>query len=134
VDERRAHTRLLACIPAYLESKRDEQDLALIRDVSVSGARLLTRTKLPTGVPIHLELYMGAEGAAPKLASGRVVRADRRAIAVSDVWSWEVGVEFDEPIAGYEREIEEISRHQEALGILKPSSRPPPPPSPGRDQ
>src|ERR1051325_2586120 len=74
VDERRAHTRLLACIPAYLESKRDEQDLALIRDVSVSGARLLTRTKLPAGVPIHLALYMGAEGTAPKLANGRVVR------------------------------------------------------------
>jgi hypothetical protein len=127
VDDRRAHTRLLACIPAYLESKRDAQDLALIRDVSVSGARLLTRTSLAAGATVHLELYMGAEGSSPKLASGRVVRADRRAKSVSDVWSWEIGVEFDAPIHGYEHEIEQLSRHQEELGIVKPSSRPPPP-------
>jgi hypothetical protein len=122
VEERRTHSRLLACIPAYLESTRDPQDLALIRDVSVRGARLFTRTSLPNGMPVHLQLYIGGEAEAPKHANGHVVRADRRDVALSDVWSWEVGVEFDSPIEGYEHEIEELSKRQEEIGILKPKS------------
>jgi hypothetical protein len=122
VDERRTHSRRLACIPAYLESTRDPQDLALIRDVSVRGARLFTRTGLPNGMAVHLQLYLGGEAQPPKQATGHVVRADRRDIALSDVWSWEVGVEFDAPIEGYEDEIEALSRRQEEIGILKPKS------------
>jgi hypothetical protein len=120
VNERRTHARLLACIPAYLESTREAHDLALIRDVSVRGARLFTRTRLPPGEPVHLELYISGEGSPPRLASGKVVRSDRRDIAVSDVWSWEVGVEFDAPIEGYEADIEQLSRYQESIGVVKP--------------
>ena len=122
MEERRTHARMLACIPAYLESTRDPQDLALIRDVSVRGARLFTRTSLPNGMAVHLQLYIGGEAEAPKQARGHVVRADRRDVALSDVWSWEVGVEFDSPIEGYEHEIEELSKRQEEIGILKPKS------------
>jgi len=83
---------------------------------------------------VTLELYLGGDTAPPKRAGGRVVRTDRRAPEVSDVWSWEVGVVFDAPIEGYEREIEEISRRQEALGIAKLRSSRPPPPSPQGEQ
>ena len=134
VDERRAHIRLLACIPAYLDSTRDTHDLALIRDVSLSGALLLTRTELEAGVAVTLELYLGGDAEPPKHATGRVVRVDRRPPEVSDVWSWEVGVVFDANIQGYEQELEEISRRQEALGIVKLRSSRPPPPSPQGEQ
>jgi hypothetical protein len=73
-------------------------------------------------MPVHLQLYIGGDAVAPKQASGHVVRADRRDIALSDVWSWEVGVEFDAPIEDYEDEIEALSRRQEEIGILKPKS------------
>jgi hypothetical protein len=36
-----------------------------------------------------------------------------------DVWQWEVGVKFDEPISEYADEIEELCRRQRAVGVLK---------------
>ena len=119
VENRRSASRLLACIPAYFESHRDSQDLALIRDVSVTGARLYTRIRLEVGQEVTLHLYLGKESEPPKHAAGRVVRADRRNPALSDVWPWEIGVEFATPIESYEKEIEELCRRQEAAGILK---------------
>src|SRR6185436_16916929 len=76
MDERRSFTRQLTCIPAYFESKADPQDLALIRDVSTSGARLLTRAKLELDESVTLHLYLGGEGDEPRKASGRIVRVD----------------------------------------------------------
>jgi len=122
VEERRVAARRIACIPAYLESSNDPQDLALIRDVSARGARLFTRAKLPHGLAVHLLLYVRGEGEAPVPANGRVVRADRRDIELSDVWPWEIGVEFDAPLEETDGEIEALSQRQQALGIIKPSS------------
>ncbi|HEX4473518.1 MAG TPA: PilZ domain-containing protein [Polyangiaceae bacterium] len=119
MDERRSHSRQLTCIPAFFESKRDAQDLALIRDASVSGARLFTRTRLELDEPVNLRLYLGRESDPPRQAIGRVVRAERRDPAQADVWSWEIGVEFSEAIDGYEREIAELCQRQEAAGILQ---------------
>jgi hypothetical protein len=120
VEERRVVARRIACIPAYLDSRKDVQELALIRDVSARGARLFTRTLLPNGLAVQLLLYIRGEEAPPTQAGGRVVRSDRRELELSDVWPWEVGVEFDEPLEASQAEIEELSRRQEAMGIIKP--------------
>jgi hypothetical protein len=125
VEERRTSSRLIACIPAYLDSIQDEHDLALIRDVSTSGARLLTRTKLPVGLSVHLELYVRGDAATPSEVSGHVVRSDRRDIALSDVWPWEVAIEFEVPLEDAHHEIEELSERQLAMGIIKPPSERP---------
>jgi hypothetical protein len=117
--ERRTHSRQLTCIPAYFETKSDSQDLALIRDVSVSGARLYARVKLDADQPVTLHLYLGKESEPPRQVSGRAVRIDRRESSLADVWGWEIGVEFDEPISQYATEIEELCRRQEAVGVLK---------------
>jgi hypothetical protein len=119
MDERRSFSRQLTCLPAHFQSKSDLQDLALIRDLSASGACLYTRTKLEKDETVTLHLYLGLESDEPRAASGRVVRVDRRELAVADVWGWEVGVEFDVGIAAYENEIEELCRRQEAAGVLK---------------
>jgi len=123
MEDRRSFSRQLTCIPAYFESKADPQDLALIRDVSTSGARLLTRGKLELDETVTLHLYL-TETDEPRKASGRVVRVDRRDLNVADVWGWEIGVEFDIAITPYEKEIEELCRRQEEAGVLK-RSRPP---------
>ena len=125
VEERRTASRLIACIPAYLDSIHDEHDLALIRDVSSTGARLLTRTKLPIGLSVHLELYVRGDGGTPTEASGHVVRSDRRERAVSDVWPWEIAVEFEAPLEDADHEIESLSERQAAMGIVKPPSERP---------
>jgi hypothetical protein len=119
MDDRRSFLRQLTCIPVHFESKSDPQDLALIRDVSVSGARLYTRGKLELDETVNLHLYLGLESDEPRKASGRVVRVDRRDLALADIWRWEIGVEFDVAITPYEKEIEALCRRQEAAGVLK---------------
>jgi hypothetical protein len=119
MEERRLHRRQLTCIPAYFEARSESQDVALIRDASVTGAKLYTRVKVDLDQAVTLHLYLGGESATPRQATGRVVRVERRDPDQSDVWRWEVGVEFDEPITPYEDEIEELCRRQEAAGILK---------------
>lgn len=119
MEERRTNSRQLTCIPAYFESKRDSQDLALIRDVSVTGARLYTRVKLEPNEAVTLHLYLGPESSPPRKTEGSVVRVERRDPAQSDVWTFEVGVVFASPITAYESEIEELCKRQEAAGILK---------------
>jgi hypothetical protein len=119
MEDRRLHARQLTCIPAYFESKADSQDLALIRDVSVTGARLYTRVRLEQNHVVTLHLYLGEETEPPRQTTGHVVRVDRREAALSDVWGWDVGIVFDTPIAAYEKEIAELCRRQELAGILK---------------
>jgi hypothetical protein len=119
MEDRRTHARQLTCIPAFFASKEESQDLALIRDVSVSGARLYTRIRLDPGHLVTLHLYLGEETSPPRQAAGHVVRVDRRDAALSDVWGWDVGIVFDDPISAYEAEIAALCARQEAAGILK---------------
>jgi hypothetical protein len=119
MEDRRSHSRQLTCIPAYFESRADSQDLALIRDVSVSGARLYTRLKLDAGHPVQLHLYLGGESDTPRIVAGKVVRVDRRDPALADMWGWDIGVEFDSAISEYAAEIEALCERQQAAGILK---------------
>jgi hypothetical protein len=119
MEERRAFSRQLTCIPAYFESRRDPQDLALIRDVSTSGARLYTRLRLELEEMLVLHLCLGQESDPARTVNGRVVRVDRRDPALSDVWAWEVGVEFDVAITRYADEIEDLCKRQENAGVLK---------------
>ena len=50
-SDRRKAARHLACFPAYVGSDEDVQNIALIRDVSVKGALLLTRSSSRWGMP-----------------------------------------------------------------------------------
>jgi hypothetical protein len=122
MDERRAVSRQLSCIPAYVEAK-DTQDegphLALIHDVSPAGALLFTRSELDMGEAVTLTLYLTPDQHPPRVAAGKIVRVIRRPIERSDVWQWEVGVEFDESIEQYASEIEELTRRQRQAGVLK---------------
>ncbi|HVU00128.1 MAG TPA: PilZ domain-containing protein [Polyangiaceae bacterium] len=119
MEERRSFARQLTCIPAYFESEADPQDVALIRDVSTSGARLFTRAKLDLDETLTLHLYLGAETDEPRKTSGRIVRVERRDPDLADVWPWEIGVEFDVAITPYQKEIEELCARQLAAGVLK---------------
>jgi PilZ domain len=119
MEERRSKSRQLTCIPASFESKREHQDLALISDASITGARLYTRVELLLHEPVTLELYLGPGSGAPRKVEARVVRVERCSLTESEVWPWEIGVEFTQPIAEYEKEIEELCRRQEATGLLK---------------
>lgn len=123
MEERRAASRQLSCIPAHVESsdesKADTPHLALIHDVSGTGALLFTRSKLELGDEVTLSLYLSPDEKPPRPATGKVVRVQRRDIDRADVWQWEIGVEFRDSIEQYAAEIEELTRRQRQAGVLK---------------
>ena len=117
-SERRGDFRHFACFPAHLETGEGIQRTALIRDLSVSGALLLTRAKLAIGDTVRLALYL-KEGMDPILTTGRVVREERRAMEVAHPWTKAVAVQFEVPIPEMEEEAIALADRQAALNGKK---------------
>lgn len=115
-DERRREVRELSCIPAYVESK--DKHLALIRDVSPSGALLYVQEPLPEGERVHLELYLSGDGHEARPVDGKVVRSERRT-GPREVWGHKIAIEFDHKIDDYAEEIAELTRRQTDMGLFK---------------
>jgi hypothetical protein len=119
--ERRSEPRKLTCIPAGFEEDRDRQEhLALIHDVSVHGGTLYTRERLEIGERLDLGMHLDANPDGVRPATARVVHCERRPWENSDFWTWQVGVEFDEPIDKYQDAIEALARRQRAAGLPIP--------------
>ena len=118
-SDRRSEPRQLTCIPAHVESTRASPLIALIRDVSVTGALLLTRCRLERGERLKLNLYMTGNAKEGRPTRGRVARCERRSGDRADVWPWEVGVRFDEPISQYADEIKALTERQASDGLFK---------------
>lgn len=114
-EERRAAKRQLSCIPAYITGPAAEKALALIRDVSVTGARILTRAELDEGVPIDLELYLSGESSA-LTASGVTIRVEPN--PSNDQWRWQVGVRFEPAITEHAALIEAFTQSQREAKLL----------------
>ena len=115
---------MLSCIPAYVGTNDKSLELALILDISSSGAKLLTRTQFDDGGSIKLSLYISKEHPSVP-AAGRVVHARGRT-EDTGAWPYEIAVQFDEPITAYTKEIQELGEKQAELGLFRRSSKPPP--------
>lgn len=109
--------RHFACFPAHLKRPGGSLRMALIRDLSVSGALLFTRELLHVGDPIQLDLYLADDITLVRTASARVVRVEARSVDRSEVWHHSAAVRFDEPLRDCEAEIKDLAERQEALGL-----------------
>ena len=118
-SERRGDARHFACFPAHLETGEGVQRTALIRDLSVSGALLLTRAKLAIGDSVRLSLYL-KEGMEPVFTKGRVVREERRSMDLAHPWTKAVAVQFEVPMPELEAEAMALADRQAALVSKKP--------------
>lgn len=114
LSERRQDPRHLACFPAHLETAAGVPRSALIRDLSVSGALLLTRARLAVGDPVKLALYLRV-GAEPHQVTGRVVREEQRPSEMVHPWTKSVAVQFDEPVTAIEQDAKGLAERQAAL-------------------
>ncbi len=122
-SERRREPRHLACFPAYIEDGGITRS-AIIRDLSIAGARLLTRARPEVGDRVRLSLYITPNPNEPGIAMGNVVRVERWGDGTT-LWSFSVAVEFDEPASAYEREIKELAERQAKMGLFKNQDPPP---------
>jgi len=106
-SERRRNARHVAAVPVHIhDATGAPPHTALIRELSVSGAQILTQTKYTVGSRIELDLYIrDTEHASP--AVGRVIRVQRR--PQGGLWPIVVAIEFDQPLTAFEQEIKELA-------------------------
>lgn len=114
-SDRRAGIRHLACFAAELQMERwNGARTAVIRDLSVTGALLLTGARVQVGEQVTLNLYvLGDE--TMHTVTGRIVRLERRDPATAGLWPFSVGVQFDAPLSELEDQIREVAARQAAL-------------------
>jgi len=114
-SDRRAGTRHLACFAAELQMERwNGARTAVIRDLSVTGALLLTGARVQVGEEVSLNLYIRGDEQMHTVA-GRIVRMERRDPATAGLWPFSVGVHFDAPLSDLEDQIKEVAARQAAL-------------------
>src|SRR5205823_2905162 len=116
-SDRRTDERHFACFPAHIQRPGGSLRMALIRDLSVSGALLLTRQRLEIGETIGLSLYLSDDIEKPLVASGHVVRVEPRSADKSEVWQHSVAVQFADPLLEHEVEIKALADRQAELGV-----------------
>jgi hypothetical protein len=115
MSERRSGVRHLACFAAEIQMERwNGARTAVIRDLSVTGALLLTSARCKVGDEVTMNLYvMGDE--TMHTVTGKVVRHERRDLATAGLWPYSLGIHFDEPLHELEPQIAEVAARQAAL-------------------
>jgi hypothetical protein len=116
-EDRRMDERHFACFPAHIQRPGGSTRMALIRDLSVSGALILTREKLDVGDEVVLNLYLTDDMDQVRRAPARVVRTEPREGDRAEVWHHSIAVCFAEPLTDCAAEIAEIERRQAELGV-----------------
>jgi Txe/YoeB family toxin of Txe-Axe toxin-antitoxin module len=116
-SDRRGGQRLLACFPGYIERPGSETHMALIRDLSTSGAQLLVRMKLDVGDTLKIQLFLSENLEEPRVTTGRVTRVEPLSDDEVGMWSRRIGVQFDEPLTMYAAEIDAIKERERRLRI-----------------
>ena len=115
-DERRVVPRHLACFPVHAKVEAKGNRIAVIKDISVTGALLLTRSQFEVGSGMELSMYLsGDPDGELTVATGEVVRTERRSKEVSDLWGFSAAVRFDEPLTHLEEQIKAVAKHQEKV-------------------
>lgn len=115
--DRRIEERHFACFPAHIQRAGGSTRMALIRDLSVSGALLLTRQKLAVGDEVILALYLTEDMDKARRAPAKVVRVEERDVDHAEVWHFSTAVQFEELLTDCEAEIKDLADRQLALGI-----------------
>lgn len=115
LSDRRAGVRHLACFAAEIQMERwNGARTAVIRDLSVTGALLLTSAKVKVGEQVTLNLYiMGDE--TMHTVTGKIVRHERRDPSVAGLWPYSIGIHFDAPLQELEPQIKDVAARQAAL-------------------
>lgn len=125
-SDRRARVRHQACFPAEID-RGDGPIICIIRDLSTSGALLLTRARLKVGDAVKISLYI-LDDSNPRVVKGTIMRWERRSVGEGDVWPNKVGVQFETELTDCEDEMMAVADAQAQAPM---SVRRPPPSSGG---
>ncbi|MDI1449226.1 PilZ domain-containing protein [Polyangium sp. 6x1] len=121
-SDRRTALRHTAVFPAHVDTGNGNKRTAVIRDLSVSGALLLTRARVKIGDEVTLSLYLTGDPNQCREVKGRVVRDERRSVEVSDIWPYAVAIHFNEPFEDIEPAVKALAEKQASLGLTSKES------------
>jgi hypothetical protein len=96
-SDRRVALRHHAFFPAEVDTGNGAKRTAMIRDLSVTGALMMTRARVNIGDEITLYMYLTGDPNLCREVKGRVVRDERRSVEMSDLWPYAAAVHFAEP-------------------------------------
>jgi hypothetical protein len=118
-SERRIGVRHFACFPAHVDQPHGERGLAMIHDLSVSGAQLVVRAQLNVGDKVSLQLYVTGDpdDSRTRATRARIVRCEPLEASARGAWTHRVSVQFDEPLKDFEAEIKALEERQLQLGL-----------------
>jgi hypothetical protein len=111
-QERRRHRRYLACFGAEVAIDKDKRRIALVRDLSIDGALLVTRARLQKGDPVRLEMFLSPDTKESRKLTGKVVRVEHLDPEVSTLWTQLVAVQFDDQLQDMEPYIAVVAAQQ----------------------
>ena len=97
-----------------MDTGTGQKRTAVIKDLSVSGALLLTRARVKPGDEVTLSLYLTGDPNVAREVKGHVVRDERRSLEVSDIWPFAVAIRFHEPFEEIEPDVRAIAEKQAA--------------------
>ncbi|MDC3956562.1 PilZ domain-containing protein [Polyangium jinanense] len=117
-SDRRTAFRHTAVFPAHIDTGNGHKRTAVIRDLSVSGALVLTRARVKIGDEVTLSLYLTGDPNHSRDVKGRVVRDERRSVEVSDIWPYAVAIHFNEPFEDIEPDVKALAEKQASLGLI----------------
>jgi hypothetical protein len=108
-SDRRGRDRVLVCVAAEVETA-DKTSLALIRNVSASGALLLAARGIDVGEEVELCIHTTAQPDGPKIITrAEVVRREPLKSHRTDLWRHELGVRFLAPLEGYDEQLASLT-------------------------
>jgi hypothetical protein len=92
----------------------------MIADLSTGGASLYSRKPdYQAGDALRLELYIAIDSQTPRIAHGKVVRVEPLPIDRASLWTHQVAVQFDAPIAIAPDEVRALEERQAKFGLKR---------------
>jgi hypothetical protein len=117
-SDRRRFARRLVCVATDVAADTVNKHTALIRDMSVSGAYLLTRVPVEVGESLDLAIHLPVKGEEQiKETTAKVVRLEPLPPDRADVWSCGFAVKFVDPLDELEEEIEALYAAMKDAGL-----------------
>lgn len=116
-SERRDHPRRVVCMVAHLKPSELPRDAALVRNISLSGAYLLTRITVSPGEGLVLALHFeaGDEERIEEMPAA-VIRVEPLDRGSSAIWTVGFAVRFERPADHLAEAIEQAAAFAASSG------------------
>ncbi len=110
--ERRRHERVDVATVVHFASERSGKATGVLRELSISGARVLTNAHLKADDQLDLTLSLPAAGDAPATTMdlvAHVVRSEALDRQRSGVWTHIVAIRFENELTGHDEQLVELA-------------------------